>query len=236
VKNRPEISGVGKYSFIPRGSQALGLISLAVIVLSLIGVGASVARADELVFAGDQPGGQVQIVTIGSTVYVFDLSGAPLDALLINGTPMLFNGLLNINDAVGATTDPTTGDWLFTSGTLTISSSGTSLVTAQLLGGELFMGDAPTFLGVLDPNNTSFGGFLSSEGPLVGGLGGAKTQILLPLPILPGLTDFVGTAVSSGAVLVTPEPSSLLLLGIALAALITWKFSRVSVIVDPEPD
>jgi hypothetical protein len=237
VRNR-SVSSVGWHHFIPKGSQKLALISLAVLLLlTLMGAAVPVAKADELVFAGDQPGGQVQIVTVGPTVHVFDLSGAPLDTLLINGAAMpSFSGGLDINNAVGDTTDPTTGDWLFSSGTLTISSGGTSLVTAQLLGGALSMGSTPTFIGVLDPSNTSFGGLLAPEGPLLGGIGGAKTEILFDLPILPGLTDFVGTTLSSGAVLVTPEPSSFLLLGIGLVVLFAWKSSRMSAAVGPEPE
>lgn len=231
VKNRPAPILVRRH-FIPKGAKIIATISLAIIVLGNLGVVAPIAKADELVFAGDQPGGQVQIV-IGPAVHVFDLSDAPLDTLLINGASIPFNGLMNINDAAGNTTDPSTGDWLFSSGSLTISSGGTALVTAQLLGGELSMGGTPTFIGVLDPNGTSFGGSLASEGPLEGGVGGAKTQILLKVPILPGVNDFVGTALSSGAVLVTPEPSSLLLLGIGLVALFTWKSSRASAIVRP---
>ena len=190
------------------------------------------AKADEIDFSGDQPGpsGGVVVVIQGAD-HGFSLTDAPLDNLTIDGTPTgSFAGDLSIQDVLGDTTD-SSGDLLFNGGTLTISSGSTDLVTAQLLGsalGPTSVGGVYDFLAVLDPDNTTFGGILAPESPLIEGIGDT-VQIIVPVLEVDGAIIGGGTELGSKVVLVTPEPSTIGLLGLGLAGLLIMRRRRSGV-------
>lgn len=197
---------------------------------------ASAAKADEIVFAGGA-GGTVEVLgnILVPAFHEFTLDNAPLSELLINGTSVPFTGSMDI-DATGTTTG--SGELLFSSGTLTISSGANTEVTGQLLESALGVdtsNNSVVFLGVLDPNSTTFGDLLNSQGPLIGGLGLTDFEVELPIIDLPTV-GFEGTALGSGAILVTPEPSAVLLLVIGLVFLFTWNSRRLSMIGVARPD
>lgn len=203
-----------------------GVVLLSV---SLVGFIVPEAKADAVEFSGGS-GGTVQILGNVSdpAFHEFTLTGAPLDSLLINGGAVPFAGALDIN-AVGNQTD--TGNLVFASGSLTVSSSGGTEVKSSLLGAELgFVSGVPTFLGVLDPLSTSFGDLLASEGQLLAGIGGTQFNIALPIIELPTV-GYQGTALDSGVLLVTtPEPASAALFGAGLLGLLLL-ISRRQIVV-----
>ncbi len=196
-------------------------LKLAISLALLFGLHGSAAMADEIIFSGGA-GGLVAVTDNTITgAHEFVLFNGPLDTLVINGTFVAFSGVLNI-DATGNTMD-NSGDLIFDSGTLTIASGGNTEVSANLLGAALgILNGLPSFVGVLDPTSTTFGDLLAAEGPLVAGLGGTQFEIVLPV-INPPSIGFLGETVNSGAILETPEPSALVLLGAGLLGLLLKK-------------
>jgi hypothetical protein len=209
---------------------------LAVVAVILIGLPVPFAHADEIIFGGGS-GGTVQIVgdILDPSFHQFTLASAPLNQLFINGTAITFSGSLDIG-ATGTTTDAS-GDLLFSAGNLTVSSGANSEVTGQLLGAVLgpgSSGNTGIFLGVLDPANTTFGDLLSSQGSLIGGIGGTDFKIEVPI-INPPIVGFQGTAVDSGVILeTTPEPSGFVLFGTGLIGLISLTFRRLGIAGGPK--
>jgi len=207
-------------------SRTGSLFGLVVLLLVLVSV--PTANADEIVFAGGS-GGTVEVLGNISlpAFHQFILDNAPLSELQINGTLVPFTGSLNIG-ATGTTTG--TDELLFSSGTMTVSSGVNTEVTGQLVEAALGVdssNNSVVFLGVLDPTSTAFGDLLASQGPLIGGIAATDFEVELPIISLPTV-GFAGTALGSGVILITPEPSSLLLLGVGLAWLIIWNYRRLS--------
>jgi len=215
---------------VQRTGRLLMMLAAALMLLALS------AKADEIEFSGDQPAsGPDVVLVIDGADHAFELTGAPLDSLTINGVSVgSFSGDLSITGVSGDTTDAG-GDLLFNGGTLTISDGSTDLVTAQLLGSALLPTSADGvygFLAVLDPDNTTFGGILASESPLVEGVG-ATAQIIIPVDVVDGALIGGGQELEADAVLVTPEPSTLGMLGLGAAALLIisrrrFRFSRLA--------
>lgn len=192
----------------------------AFICLALVSLVASKAKADDIVFTGNQAGSCTAIgegcAVIASTAtgVSFAITGAPLDGLSINGISSPFAGELDVTGATDGTAG-SSNDIVFSGGTLTISSGGTDLVTSDLLASALTTTSTQgvyAYVADLDPNNTTFGGVLASEPALVEGVG-ITAQILIPIDSV----GAVGPVLGSEVILDTPEPSMLSLLAIGLA-------------------
>jgi len=198
------------------------LIKFAMPLLLLVACTVS-AKADEIVFSGGVGGTSALVFsTTDPGTFAFAVTGAPLDALSINGIDVPFSGTLTIL-AGGDTTD-SSGDLIFSTGALQVTGPGGNEVTDQFLGAEMVTDPSGCSLGpscseefvaVLDPNSALFGDLLGSQGPLEAGIGGAQVVLLIPFA-QDGVIGAAGPDVTSGVILLTPEPSAIALLALGL--------------------